>query len=724
MAKDDDFFKDFGQVGRTAARKMLDRTEGSSGYKTTYTWTPDGFVRMQTHGGFPRTYPVRRKPDAPPPVPPLTKWMLQAFMAPTAINGTTEYAGIYGYTVVGVDYQFVLEESVSGEYRFTDFRPKTLGQRNELVVHNKGVRDWIHWPSRNNPAVPIVTFIPDAEEQSEHWQGFSYYSGPGGQTSDMPYPVIRYDGDWSGDSVFVDGEHTSHPIGKVASAYIVDNVVYALQVSGANLRLNRLDSGGWSDLTGWVSIPGGVVGPVVVNSSGTECAYKYSTNVGGRVVQRLAKTALPGLVSTTEECDFWTKQYPANTTDDGLSFSDVYEETTGSGFGDNHDYSLGETYRSSLSTKTKVRNKKILQKKSLVCYGYSGDTLKKLYVIRRYEFGDYYDASFSGVSMVGESVSGLIDDNKSLIQAAAIAQGKNVLSHVIDGYAAVLAPNGASGGPYIIGAPMPRGGDPVFYPRYTPWQRLATARVLNDSTNTAYSLTLATVTETYGTHKQASLHYQIDDGPVKTLHSWRSLTGAYTRVTEPTQSAFPLVKELKTVAVPDDSLSAVIVDLWRVSWGASTGGTYYLSTNTAQPDTVGNVAHGKAIVGADVRHGVYVTRDFSDMAMQVHFSPPDFPQAFEVAAPVGTEIGVTTEAAPVLPFTTPALTFMGFPFSSINSLTVHPSGNDCAWADSAQVLNGGMWYGNNSSTTPTKINPSGVEGARFYNPIYYRKSAE
>lgn len=691
---------------------MMSETD-IGGFRKRYRTNPDGSVTMlKTRGGWPQFTTTGEKPPIPPK--PLTKWVLQAFMAPSLIDSE----GYYGYANVGGSYTLA-DFNPDGEYLFTDFRPRSLNQRVNNTSVLKGARDWVHWSTKNDASSPVVTFTPSDESQTERWIRNYFQGWSGAQASFPPIPAARWSNDFSAKAVFLDGEEIPHPFGSIGAAYRVDGEVFAIRISGSYASLHKLESSGWATVTDTTPIEQ-VAGPVVVNASGTEAAFACLMTFGGRVVTRLAKLTLPGLSFSTEECNFFIKQDPED-----FVFEDYYEETVATnGFG----YTLGDdtgntnVYRAAISTKKDTYNDTLRQTKYLAAYDYVGDTLKKLYVIRRYESGSHYEVEFSGVSMTPESVQALFDENIALITQAAIDQGKTVLPHNVDAYASLVEGNAAAG--LITGPVGVLLGQHLRYPGHnlaTPGKRLTSVFPIDTATNTAYALTLAQVDEAHGAYQKASLHYQIDDGAVKPLRSWRKLTGFTNYSKIPVQTTFHVHKAKRTISVPAGGFTTVVVDLWRVSWGPTLS-SYSTTNNTTEPDQTDGVAQGSAVVGADIRHDVYVTRDFGTMATQVHFSPPEFPQAYEAATPVGSEVGLSVEAVPSMPVSFPTLTFMNYPFASIESLTVHPYGDDVAYSDSPQVAGGGMWYANRTSG-PVRVDPP-VAGARYYNPIYYRKSAE
>lgn len=69
MFDDKPFVKDFGQAGKRDSGRLLDKLGGADGYKTGYTWTPNGWVRLQTHGGLPRTYEIKKDKETPEKIP-------------------------------------------------------------------------------------------------------------------------------------------------------------------------------------------------------------------------------------------------------------------------------------------------------------------------------------------------------------------------------------------------------------------------------------------------------------------------------------------------------------------------------------------------------------------------------------------------------------------------------------------------------------------------------
>lgn len=71
MFDDNPFVKDFGNVGKRDSGRVIEKLGDANGCRTGYSWTPDGWVRLQTHGGVPRTYPVTMnvKMDDVPPIP-------------------------------------------------------------------------------------------------------------------------------------------------------------------------------------------------------------------------------------------------------------------------------------------------------------------------------------------------------------------------------------------------------------------------------------------------------------------------------------------------------------------------------------------------------------------------------------------------------------------------------------------------------------------------------
>jgi len=64
-----DTVKDFANMGRRDARKALDAMGGPDTIRSKIVQTPNGPVRVRTHGGLPRSYPLGGPPEVPVPVP-------------------------------------------------------------------------------------------------------------------------------------------------------------------------------------------------------------------------------------------------------------------------------------------------------------------------------------------------------------------------------------------------------------------------------------------------------------------------------------------------------------------------------------------------------------------------------------------------------------------------------------------------------------------------------
>lgn len=95
-----DTVKDFANMGRTLARKTLDNLGGPDQFRTKIVQTPNGPVRVRTHGGLPRSYPL----GAPP----------AAQQIPPAVTAAWPYGGIYRSETGVITTTYGLEKTIAG----------------------------------------------------------------------------------------------------------------------------------------------------------------------------------------------------------------------------------------------------------------------------------------------------------------------------------------------------------------------------------------------------------------------------------------------------------------------------------------------------------------------------------------------------------------------------------------------------------------------------------